>query len=48
MVTTATMTNTAPADAAEAPAKDGSEEEATAKTARGNGLFHERRTEEVE
>ena len=38
----------APADDAEAPAKDGSEEEAADETVGGNGRFHERRTEEVE
>ena len=47
VVTTATMTNYAPADAAEASAKDSSKEEAVDETAGGNGLFHERRTEEV-
>ena len=35
-------------DAAEAPAKGGSEDEASDETVGGNGLFHERRTEEVE
>ena len=35
------------ADEAEAPTKDGSEEEAADKTAGGNMLFDERRTEEV-
>ena len=39
-VTVTTVTNAA-------PAKDGSEEEAVDKTAGGNGLFDERRTEEV-
>ena len=48
MVTTATTTNAAPADAAEVPAKDGSKEAATDETAGGNELFHERRTEEME
>ena len=47
VITTATMTNTAPADAAEALAKDGSKEEAVDETAGSNGLFHERGTEEV-
>ena len=45
VATTATTMNAAPADNVEAPAKD--EEEVTDETAGGNGLFHERRTEEV-
>ena len=48
VVTTTTTTNTAQVDNAEVPTKDGFKEEATDKTARGNGIFHERRTEEVE
>ena len=35
------------ADYGEAPAKDGSEEEAVDETAGGNGLFEDRRTEET-
>ena len=46
-VTVTTATNTAPADDREAPAKDGSEEEAVDETAGGNGLFDERPTEEM-
>ena len=46
VVTTATTTNAAPADDAEAPSKDG--EEATDETVGCNELFHKRRTEEVE
>ena len=42
-----TATDVALADAAEAPGKDGSEEEAADGTAGGNGLFHERWMEEV-
>ena len=45
--TIVTATNMAPAAAAEAPVKDGSEEEAADGTAGGNGLFHERWMEEV-
>ena len=41
-------TNVAPAAAAEAPAKDGSKEEATDRTAGGNRLSHKQRTEELE
>ena len=48
MVTTATTTNAAPADHAEAPEKYSSKEEVADETAAGNGLFHKRRTEEVE
>ena len=46
VVTTATTTNVAPADDAKAPSKD--EEEAMDETAGCNGLFHERRIDEVE
>ena len=47
IVIVTTVTNTAPADNGEAPAKDGSEEEAVDETAGGNGLFEDRRTEET-
>ena len=40
-------TNAASADDGEAPAKYGSKEEAVDETTGGNGLFDERRTEEV-
>ena len=40
-------TNVTPAAPVEAPAKDSSKEEAADRTAGGNGLFHERRAEEV-
>ena len=46
--TFATVIDVATIDAAEAPTKDGSEDEAADKTVGGNGLFHEWRTEEVE
>ena len=46
-VTATAATNSAPADDGEAPAKVGSKEEAVDETAGGNGLFDERRTEEV-
>ena len=46
-VTATTATKMAPADGGDAPAKDGSEEEAVDETAGGNGLFDERRAEEV-
>ena len=46
--TFATAISVATVDAAEAPAKDGSEDEAADETVWGNGLLQERRTEEVE
>ena len=46
VVTTATTTNAAPADDAEAPSKD--KEEATDETSGCNGLFHNWRTDKVE
>ena len=46
-VTITTATNAAPAEKDEAPAKDGSGEEAVDKRAGGIGLFGERRSEEV-
>ena len=47
VVTVTTVRNAAPADDGKAPAKDVSEKEAVDETAGGNGLFGERRTEEV-
>ena len=46
-VTIATAMNAAPADAAEAPAKDGSKEESADRTARTGGIFDAQRTKEV-
>ena len=43
-----TATDVALADAAEAPGKDGSEEEAADGTAGADGLFEAQRTEDVE
>ena len=45
---TATAMNVIPADAAEAPAKDGSKEKAADETAGADGLFDAQRTENVE
>ena len=46
-ITVVTATNATRADDGEAPAKDGSEEEAVDETTGGNELFDERRTEGV-
>ena len=46
--TTATATGVAPADAAKALAKDGSEEETVDGTVGADGLFDAQRTEKVE
>ena len=46
--TFATAIDVATEDAVEVPAKDGSEDEAADETMEGNGIFHERWTEEVE
>ena len=46
--TFATVIDVVTVDTAEAPAKDGSEDEAADETVGGNGLFHERRTDKVE
>ena len=45
---TATATDVAPADAAKAPVKDGSEEEAVDGTAWANRFFETQRTEDLE